>query len=213
MRCCEPCHVQTEQDQLLQHITGVVSDDLLVQLLTSWLQAQALTEDTTQDAALTAYANNLGPQHTVNTASGSPADQGTSHCAQCDREASNGRQGSKGSKAAGDVGPARDVHRPPIREVLHIHRTICYALVEFASEARQLQQRSDVTAQQMESLVERHRWEVACGTVRQHCPHLHLGDIHRQAGTASSQQGASREKWLRESRRVCVCISCVQVSS
>lgn len=48
--------------------------------------------------------------------------------------------------------------KPPLKEIIHIHRTIVRALDEFACEARTLQARSDVTGVQVASLVERHRF-------------------------------------------------------
>jgi hypothetical protein len=46
----------------------------------------------------------------------------------------------------------------PIKGITHIHRTICTALEEFSREANALQLRADVTAGQLASLMEQHRW-------------------------------------------------------
>lgn len=48
--------------------------------------------------------------------------------------------------------------RPPLKDIAHIHRSICSALEAFAKEARLLQRGGDVSASQLSALVERHRF-------------------------------------------------------
>lgn len=68
------------------------------------------------------------------------------------------------SKAAGQQLAARGTPslpspaRPPLKDIAHIHRSICSALEAFAKEARLLQRGGDVSASQLSALVERHRF-------------------------------------------------------
>ncbi|KXZ51428.1 hypothetical protein GPECTOR_12g390 [Gonium pectorale] len=48
--------------------------------------------------------------------------------------------------------------RAPLQEIIHFHRSICSSLADFAREARQLQLGRDITAAQLSSLLERHRF-------------------------------------------------------
>ncbi len=166
-----------EQEQLLQHIRGVVPDDLLAQLLTSWLQPPAAAAVlSTPPAAAAAAAPRVQhggelrppPAHAV----GAPAAPATAEALRggssstallpecgpdCPRLAAAAAAGHGGEQQQLQ-GAGEAAGRAPIKEIVHIHRTICCALEEFVKEARGLHVRADVTAAQLGSLVERHRY-------------------------------------------------------
>ncbi|KAL6749646.1 hypothetical protein V8C86DRAFT_973530 [Haematococcus lacustris] len=195
---------QVEQEQLLQHIQAVLPDQLLLQLLTSWLQPisdgldslpspaasptpPSLASSGRQDSGIAlsafttthraAYLEGSGceARHSSGQAT-LPGGPELGDCAGVNKSPYNVQQQllvsqhhqhhqagaqpvASGGSQYGLVGAGGDVMRhAPIQELQHIHRTICSALEEFAREARQLQQRQDVSAGQLAALVERHRF-------------------------------------------------------
>ena len=138
-----------------------------------------------QDGAGDVLEPSLGQLHSKQQeAAPSPfgdADREHESCQQPEREQQQQDQGLLGGLQAE---LSWDASRPPIKEIIHIHRTICVALEDFAREAGLLQQRSDVTMQQLALLVERHR--SAMGDMRWG------GAAALQAGGRGAQAGKLR---------------------
>jgi hypothetical protein len=170
-----------EQEQLLSHIQSVVPDQLLLQLLTSWLQATPSAEEAAgvaeHDAQAAAArgatgagvgdAGAGGNAHAPNAAAAAPQPNKLDSCSQNAIQKTAGEAGvvqatiAVGEQQGSPTGAGKEVvkqSQAPIKGITHIHRTICTALEEFSREANALQLRADVTAGQLASLMEQHRW-------------------------------------------------------
>ena len=178
--------MQADQAQLLHLIRTVVPNSLLLQLLTGWLGPAALPVPgvcataavvITEAVMSTECSAPSGPS----VVAAGPPSAPFECCGLAPQCAYNPPCNSVIPSPAPHAPPSAAplASRPPLNDIIHIHRSICSALEGFLQEARQLRggggstvggtgstgivappasSSAEVSGSQLQSLVERHRF-------------------------------------------------------
>jgi len=128
-------------------VKDVVSDRLLVQLLSTWLSPASQPQRTKPrcpSAALTTPP--FSPSKCCKAQLGVTV-LCAEDCAQQQMQTSNKQQPATGSGG-----------RPPLQEITYIHAAIRSALESFAVEAHSMQGSAKITTNRLKALVEKHRF-------------------------------------------------------
>ncbi len=176
--------MQEEQEQLLEEIRRVIPDNLLSQLLTTWLEPAepaAAADIAAAAASCTAEAHTSGwcirgahsaPASAASTSPITPLASfeccgNPGQCMYASGPAATPTQPPEGSTPlcasppapAAPPAPSSPPARAPLQDIIHFHRSICDSLADFVRETRSLRAHGrEVTAGQLSSLLERHRF-------------------------------------------------------
>ncbi|DBB01633.1 hypothetical protein WJX77_010630 [Trebouxia sp. C0004] len=143
----KPVVPEEEQAELLNHVKDVVSDRLLVQLLSTWLSPASQPQRIKPCCPSAAQATpSFSPSKCCKAQLGVTvlcADD----CAQQQMQISKKQQPAAASGS-----------RPPLQEITYIHAAIRSALESFAVEAHSMQGGAIITTNRLKALVEKHRF-------------------------------------------------------
>lgn len=136
-----------EQIELLNHVKDVVSDRLLVQLLSTWLSpgSQQL-QQTKPRRAPPLICTPFNPKKCCKAKLGIKVA--------CAEDCAQQQMHQKQPKTL----PTAAAGRPPLQEITYIHAAIRSALESFATEAHSMQGSAEITANRLKALVEKHRF-------------------------------------------------------
>ena len=129
-------------------VKGVVSDRLLVQLLSTWLSPGSQQQQQAKPRRPTLIRTSFSPSKCCKARLGIAVK-----CAEdCAQQQMLQEQSTKGEL------PASAATRPPLQEITYIHAAIRSALESFATEAHSMQGSAEITANRLKALVEKHRF-------------------------------------------------------
>ncbi|KAA6419094.1 MAG: hypothetical protein FRX49_10834 [Trebouxia sp. A1-2] len=143
----KPVVPEEEQAELLNHVKDVVSDRLLVQLLSTWLSPASQPQRIKPRCPPAAQATpSFSPSKCCKAQLGVTV-LCAEDCAQQQVQTSSNQQPTTASGG-----------RPPLQEITYIHAAIRSALESFAVEAHSMQGGAQITANRLKALVEKHRF-------------------------------------------------------
>ncbi|EFJ48814.1 hypothetical protein VOLCADRAFT_60154 [Volvox carteri f. nagariensis] len=142
-----------EQEHLLVEIRNVIPDNLLSQLLMTWLRPAA-----EMNLPHTNVSRQERPADFVCCGNRSACMYMSSSRALPAAMMPDSDRATNTSHPASSSSSSGAARRAPLQDIIHFHRIICSSLADFAREARALQLGRDVTAAHLSALLERHRF-------------------------------------------------------